>query len=315
VGKIVPGSLVTVHGENFPPGKQLKLKLDGQVISTSSNLQPVQPSAPVAMQVATMAFVLLPRHTTQTTARGLTVRGDGTFDVRIVIPNSWQASIEHIVQAQAVEPGAGAQAAVITSADYPIAPSPATSGSNSPINTGGSQVGNTHPTPTPTATPIPPSNYTLTTTIGGEPFTLHIIQGKVCMDRDNGQSYDLNSYAYLGRQVGATVTDAFQCNGTYQNGQLNYTETVTSESIASALDPAVAQCTQSGQYTYLHLEGTVSGNTLSGTYLWEFAPQNCSGNAAATFETAIDRQMQPDNVSMENGGKGNGNWSGQLSVA
>jgi hypothetical protein len=71
IGTVVPGGSVIVHGTEFPPGSHINLALDGITIA----LDP--------------------------TSGDTTVRSDGTFDVQISIPGSWQPNSQHIIEAQA----------------------------------------------------------------------------------------------------------------------------------------------------------------------------------------------------------------------
>lgn len=71
VGTVAPGGSLIVHGTEFPPGSRINLTLDG----TSIPLVP--------------------------TAGGNTVKSNGTFDVRISIPGSWQPGSQHVIGARA----------------------------------------------------------------------------------------------------------------------------------------------------------------------------------------------------------------------
>ncbi len=157
-------------------------------------------------------------------------------------------------------------------------------------------------------------NYTIQTTIGEETFTIAVNQGKACMTRDNNSVQDRNYICPGTAKPSILFKSVFQCSGTYQNSQLDFTETVTSDEIDSQLD-ASQNCTASSQHTYIHLVGTASGNSISGTYTWNFPSWNCG--SAVGLQTGLDFYFQNHGLplSLESGGQGSGSWTGQITSA
>jgi hypothetical protein len=196
--------------------------------------------------------------------------------------------------------------AVAYAAARPVLPPPlGSAGVKTPVPTPGS----TKPTPTPFNEPtqapqktvpagtVPANNATFqikvtltlkasndngsNTAIWGrntsETITLQVSNGKVCQVRDDGRTVR-ESFNLANSLPGDkwTFERKFSCTGSYKDGKLTYTETVTSETLRGEGSPTASSTAQlasntcpAKQYVYNQLEGTFSSSTaVSGDFIW-----------------------------------------------
>jgi hypothetical protein len=128
---VFPGGSVTLHGSNFTSGATVTFiadggpmaQNDGQMLATLSSLA----------NVTTNSLAQKPLLDT-------TVRSNGTFDVIIPIPQTWEAQSSHRIQSTESSTGKTASVNVVVLAQ--------------PVSTPGTKL---HPKPHPTAAPKPTS--------------------------------------------------------------------------------------------------------------------------------------------------------------
>ncbi|MBO0778936.1 MAG: hypothetical protein J2P37_08945 [Ktedonobacteraceae bacterium] len=168
-------------------------------------------------------------------------------------------------------------------------------------------AGQTTPTPQPGTVPSNTATFQLKVTLtlkadNGQAFkgavwgrseseeiTLVVAGGKVCQVRDDGRAVS-ESFDLPTGQLGDKWTYArkFACSGTYADGKLSYTETVTSETLTgqgslsstSTADLASKACPYK-EYVFDQLDGTFSNaTTISGNFSWSGSVVgHCDGQA------------------------------------
>jgi hypothetical protein len=129
-------------------------------------------------------------------------------------------------------------------------------------------------TPGPLGAPADDTNFTLNISIhaqiqpSGGPFSPQETGkisghpdpagGTVCQPADNGQP-QVYSDVTLNTGIPYRETATYSCGGTYKAGKLNYTETLTSDTIVFAPNGVSSTCTLNGSYTGNHtFSGTVT---------------------------------------------------------
>ncbi len=131
-------------------------------------------------------------------------------------------------------------------------------------------------TPGPNGAPTDTANMTIVAAIqtGGssDAVNLTVQNGSVCGDKDNSQPQTNHGTATNG--VTYTGTIAFTCTGTYQGGQLTYTETATKFKVVYS-DGLVCQAPQ--PFVYRHLEGTFNNTSaVSGSFSADAVSFDCN---------------------------------------
>jgi hypothetical protein len=136
-------------------------------------------------------------------------------------------------------------------------------------------------TPGPLGAPADDTNFTLNISIhaqiqpSGGPFSPQETGkisghpdpagGTVCQPADNGQP-QVYSDVTLNTGIPYRETATYSCGGTYKAGKLNYTETLTSDTIVFAPNGVSSTCTLIGPRVSQQLNGSYTGNhTFSGT--------------------------------------------------
>lgn len=117
---------------------------------------------------------------------------------------------------------------------------------------------------------------------------LNITNGSVCSSAGNTQSFTDNSTTV---NTGAPYTETITttCSGTYQGGQISYTETVTSGSASFQLNGVAVNCTLSSPATWLQLTGTyVGNNTFSGTASQPQVLFTCNQSGASFWNVSVN---------------------------
>ena len=99
---VFPGGSITLHGANFTPGATVTFSSDG----TDLALAAVQPSTALVIQ-ASLAYSVASAHRDKAYG-GATVQYDGTFDIALSVPQSWQVNSVHKLQAKELSSGKGA---------------------------------------------------------------------------------------------------------------------------------------------------------------------------------------------------------------
>ena len=136
-----PGGSITLHGINFTPGAVVAFSADGSNLSLASAQPSVSPAN--SANVSSLADIALSARSAllQKAALDARVQDDGTFNIALSIPQSWQANSTHRIQAKESSSGKIAFVDVKVLAQKYVAPK-------------------TVPGPTPQATSAPPPQQT-----------------------------------------------------------------------------------------------------------------------------------------------------------
>ena len=131
-------------------------------------------------------------------------------------------------------------------------------------------------TPGPNGAPTDSANMTIAAAIqvasASGATALTVKNGSVCSDKDDGQPHGTNGNATNG--VTYVVTLTLTCSGTYQGGQLTYTETGSNLKVVYSDG---LTCTVSQSFVNKHLEGAFSNaTTVSGNYSSDAVTMNCN---------------------------------------
>lgn len=196
IGSVVPGGSVIVHGTNFPAGSRINLTLDG----TSIALAP--------------------------SAGSSTVGSNGTFDVQVNIPGSWQSNSQHIIQAQAIGQDGGVQTQVQQTVTIPGSPSGGAS-TQGPQNTSSTTPIGPGVTPTSSTSTTQCSNGTAGTGTDLKFSFSGAAPSPICVVRNDGcyiQSSPTSDYHFsvLGTVNGTLYTFMFIIGTIGPNGLQGY---------------------------------------------------------------------------------------------
>ena len=154
---VFPGGSVTLHGTNFTPGATVTFTTDGDELAQDGGQR-------------LTTFVSLASATTSAFAQGAyldtTVQANGTFDIIILVPQTWQAGSTHKIQATEVNSGKTASVEVAVYAQpvptpHQVKPTPQpdqhpTQPSTTDQNPGPRPVAVQQPTPATTSNQQPP---------------------------------------------------------------------------------------------------------------------------------------------------------------
>ncbi|GAC1618904.1 MAG: hypothetical protein NVS4B9_09440 [Ktedonobacteraceae bacterium] len=99
-GNAFPGGSVTLLGKNFTPGATVVFKIDGTELAQNDGQSGEQRLATIS-SLASLATIANGA-SLQKALVNTRVRADGTFDVAIAIPSSWQVKSTHKIQAEEV---------------------------------------------------------------------------------------------------------------------------------------------------------------------------------------------------------------------
>ncbi len=102
---VFPGGSVTLHGANFTPNAVVTFSADSANLTLASAQPSVSP--PNVASISSLADVALSARFTrlQNAALAARVQYDGTFNIALSIPQSWQANSIHRIQAKELSSG------------------------------------------------------------------------------------------------------------------------------------------------------------------------------------------------------------------
>jgi hypothetical protein len=95
---VFPSGSITLHGANFTPGATVSFSSDGFNLALAYAYPSVSPANPALLSA--LDNLALSAHQARSQDRDARVQYDGTFDLALAVPPSWQAGSVHKIEAK-----------------------------------------------------------------------------------------------------------------------------------------------------------------------------------------------------------------------